>query len=138
MTTKPCPTCNGSCMAPDGADLCPACGGSGADLSATRPLLPEPELAMPDEWPDGKPLYWRNEKSGRMKAAVEAWVADGATPAQAALVREYCRHWILCPGFAGPAVERLRLQFREVLDEAALRAWLVAAMAEGVDPLGLG
>lgn len=90
----------------------------------------------------GGPLYWRDEASGVLAAAVEAYLAhcvDHApepTPEQFALLKDYCDYWVHAPCWRSVGgLEELRSSIKSVLTVAEMRAWLRDALGEGIDPL---
>jgi len=82
------------------------------------------------------PGYWKNETSGVLRPAVEAYLHHRPmTGAHIAAMRAYCRQWIAADGFVGPDVEALRRGVDGIQDRASLRQWLDYAEAAGCDPL---
>lgn len=82
------------------------------------------------------PRYWMTEASGILRPAVRAYLHDETmTPIQIAMMAAYLRQWIMADGFAGPEVEQLRRDIRGLNNQAAIRRWIRAALAAGIDPL---
>lgn len=87
--------------------------------------------------PAAAPRYWLYETSGKLRPAVEAYLAGGTmTPEQIAAMRAYLRQWIMAPVWANlGALAELRAGVDGLTSRAAIAAWIDAAMDEGVDPL---
>jgi hypothetical protein len=87
----------------------------------------------------GLPCYWRAEASGRLAAAVMAYLDHQPTPAQLALVIAYCAYWIEAPCWQeapfASGLATLRQDLRHVVTAAGLQRWLEAALELGIDPL---
>lgn len=100
------------------------------DASAPAPLVPR-------VYPHGGPLYWRDEASGVLPAAVMAYLHARETPAQLALVIDYCVYWCEAPCWRGDGLELtdLRQRGRMVTTRAGLQAWLWDLLRVGIDPL---
>jgi hypothetical protein len=93
--------------------------------------------------PGGGPLYWRDEESGALRLAFDAYLdhcLDKQQPAptaeQFALLRDYCDYWIHAPCWRSLGqLDELRDSIKHVLTVAELRDWLWKALEEGIDPL---
>src|ERR1051325_6837163 len=97
--------------------------------------------------PTGGPLYWRNEESGMLRAAVEAYLSNRVdsnpiSPAEVDLVAEYVRHWINAPCWQDGADPELRSELQQLRETAKplrnaddIDAWIHAALDLGIDPL---
>lgn len=91
----------------------------------------------------GGPLYWRNEESGRLPAAVNAYLDHcldrsnpGPTPEQLALLIDYCDYWVHAPCWrVYDEISQLRQSIKRVCTLDELREWMHRAMTEGIDPL---
>lgn len=81
------------------------------------------------------PGYWKNETSGVLKPAIEAYL-DGQdlTPRQIGAIRGYFRQWML-GSWRGPLLDVLRTQVEEITTRQDITAWLDRAQDEGIDPL---
>lgn len=85
---------------------------------------------------DIKPAYWMNETSGVLRPAIEAFCrGDDLTEEQIAAIRAYLRQWIASPAWQGPTVDHLRISVDGLISEGTIRAWLMIAAREGIDPL---
>ena len=100
--------------------------------------------------PLGLPLNWRDDQSGRLPAAVRAYISsrvEGGTAlasSELALVRDYCDHYINAPCWTATvaddeeAAERLsaaRSNITAVTTADELSAWIRQVLALGMDPL---
>jgi hypothetical protein len=87
----------------------------------------------------GLPCDWRAEASGRLAAAVMAYLEHQSTPAQLALVIAYCTYWVEAPCWPEDPSSRplatLRQDLQQVVTAADLQRWLEAALDLGIDPL---
>jgi hypothetical protein len=87
------------------------------------------------------PRYWRDETSGHLARAVEAYLAGRElTPGEVGYLRAYFRQWVNAPIWdANPhgtaALAGLRDAIGSLTNRAQVRAWLERALAEGIDPL---
>lgn len=92
---------------------------------------------MPTRYPHGGPLYWRNEQSGLLGQAIEAYFDRREGAEDLALVIDYCRYWIEAPCWRwddpGELAE-LRQRVRSLITRSVLDAWLNDAMGLGIDP----
>lgn len=84
------------------------------------------------------PLYWRDEQSGKMRQAVEAYLNHclehtPLTQDQLALVIDYCDAWISCPVWND--ADKLRESIKKVKTVKELHKWLHDALNVGIDPL---
>ena len=90
--------------------------------------------------PLGLPLYWRDEVSGVLPAAVWAYLHHmaGAGPAptaeQLALVIDYARYFIEAPCWSGEELPELRRRARQLSTLEDLAAWVEAAFRSALDP----
>jgi len=76
------------------------------------------------------------ETSGVLRPAIERYLnGQPLTGANIAAIRAYFRQWMAHPGWQGPAVNALRVDVERLDGEEAIRRWLDAAEAEGIDPL---
>ncbi len=103
-------------------------------------------MRIPLLYPNGGPLFWRNEESGELIAAVGAYLnnrIEGTpiSPAQVDLMREYLRHWINAPCWKqdDPVIEsafdRLKLSVYTLRNANDISQWLRRALDLGIDPL---
>lgn len=82
------------------------------------------------------PGYWRDETSGLLRPAIEAYLNDAPlTTLQCAAMRAYLRQWIDAPCWRGPAVDELRRTVGALTTKRAIDVWLDRAMDAGIDPL---
>lgn len=82
------------------------------------------------------PCFWMNETSGVLRPAVEAYVIGGPMSVeQIAAMRAYLRQFIEAGCWVGPKVGELRDMIDGLTSRKAITAWLVIAIAEGIDPL---
>lgn len=79
------------------------------------------------------PLYWRNEASGKLPAAVMAYLSSTQTQEQLDLVIAYVRAWVECPVWKN--IEPLRESVKGVKTHEELRKWIWEALDYGIDPL---
>lgn len=91
---------------------------------------PAPQIARHNEGPG----YWKNETSGVLKPAVEAYLSrDELTPAEFAALRAYFRQWVA--GFRDPAVVELGNRIDDLTSRQAIDAWIGDSIDLGIDPL---
>lgn len=83
------------------------------------------------------PGYWKDETSGALRPAVEAYLAGGEmTPEQIAAMRAYLRQWINAPGWVGGGVlTGLRISVDILQSRDQIAVWLDRADEIGIDPL---
>lgn len=62
--------------------------------NTSEKILKIPQIYLP---PVGGPLYWRNEESGVLPAAVSAYLHHTATISQLKLLSEYLEYYIHAP-----------------------------------------
>jgi hypothetical protein len=73
-------------------------------------------------FPYGTPLYWGNEQSGQLPAAVVAFLAESTgdgtcSEEQRRLVIEYLKYYIAAPCWEGPGVQSLRERAAQANDD---------------------
>lgn len=91
--------------------------------------------------PYGGPVYWRDEQSGVLAEAVNAYLdhvvdkAPAPTQEQFDLLKDYCDYWAHARCWTGEGLEDLRRQIKAVTTVDGLRGWLRAALDECIDPL---
>lgn len=97
--------------------------------------------------PTGGPLYWRNEETGELRDAVEAYLnnridSTPISPADLELVAEYVQHWINAPCWQDGTDPEIRSELRQLQERAKtlrsaddIDAWIHAALDLGIDPL---
>jgi hypothetical protein len=82
------------------------------------------------------PGYWRNETSGILRPAVEAYLrGEVLTVQHISAMRAYCRQWITSRYFIGPGVEELRRRVDGLTTRQAIEDWMDLADEAGCDPL---
>ena len=91
------------------------------------------------------PGYWMYETSGRLRPAVEAYLAgDAMTPEQIAAMRAYLRQWINSPAWdqnphatdeSRAALAAMRRLVDCLTSRVMIEAWLAGAESIGMDPL---
>jgi hypothetical protein len=86
------------------------------------------------------PGFWRNETSGVLKPAIEAYINGKALDVhQIAAMRAYLRQWIMAPawdrGEPSPELEKLRSGVDGLTTQKAIHDWLWEALGIGIDPL---
>lgn len=92
------------------------------------------------------PGYWMDETGGELASAVGAYIKGERflTLRELALMRAYVKQWILSPVWdENPfqdahgivKLKQLRADAGRIASEAALDAWLDAAVEQGFDPL---
>lgn len=88
------------------------------------------------------PLYWRDEQSGKLAAAINAYLDHGIDPKKPAPTQEqidmvvaYCDYWVNAPCWKGEGLANLREAIKHVNTVGGLATWLYAALDEGIDPL---
>jgi hypothetical protein len=96
-----------------------------------------PQIYLP---PTGGPLYWRNEQSGVLPAAVTAFIHKQADVDQLKLVAQYIEYYIHAPcwnqaenGFADE-LANLRESSKTLLNEHDIFVWIFKALEIGIDP----
>ena len=95
----------------------------------------------------GIPHYWMYETSGRLKAAIHAYLNYMGNPVHfpmsddhIALIREYLKQWINAPAYtAAEGFEVEKAALRESVEAIAtardIDRWLDQATEIGIDPL---
>ena len=93
------------------------------------------------------PYYWRDEESGILKGAIEAYLDNrlhktAISPADCDLVRAYLCHWILAPVWdtnpyadSKPVLQKLREDVGHLTDADSIARWIMDALDAGIDPL---
>lgn len=103
----------------------------------------EKTFEMPNFYlpPTGGPLYWRDEQSGVLPAAVWAFINKTADDEQLKIFQEYLEYYIHAPcwnlpgnPFAGE-LEELRQSSKTMRTEAEIFAWIFKALDIGIDPI---
>jgi hypothetical protein len=100
---------------------------------------------IPPFYPQGLPLYWRDEQSGQLSAAIWRYlnfvtkkVSTPPTEAQIWLIRCYLEHFIMAPCWAEDQ-DGLLLKLRDeikTLDSCkSVDAWLRKASEIALDPI---
>jgi hypothetical protein len=94
---------------------------------------------------NGGPLYWRDEQSGNLAAAIEAYLtrnySDAPTPEQIDLMRAYLEYYVSAPcwNIAGNSltseIEKLKVCAENLRTTHDIYNWLFKAMEVGLDPL---
>ena len=80
--------------------------------------------------------YWKNEMTGVLRPAVEAFLyGEAMTDDQIAAMRAYLRQWIADDDWQGPMVDPLRTQVNEIVTQNDIRRWIERAIPEGMNPL---
>lgn len=93
---------------------------------------------IPSIYPNGGPLYWRNEQSGLLSIAVHRYFEQ--KPLHSNLIeilRDYLLHWINCPAFRfNPEEirEQLRMQASEITSKEDLDRVIDACLHQALDP----
>jgi hypothetical protein len=95
------------------------------------------------EPPYGTPLYWMDEVTGELPAAVKAFFAYGAEPneqppptsIEIGLVIDYCRYVIYAPCWKGPGVRSLRKLAKRMTTVEELNQFIQKCLKVGIDPL---
>lgn len=90
--------------------------------------------------PYGTPLYWGNEQSGQLPAAVVAFLAEATgdgtcSEEQRRLVVEYLRYVIGAPCWQGEQIESLRERATHLQATQDIQQWIMDCLNEGIDPL---
>lgn len=93
----------------------------------------------------GRPVYWRDEPSGALRPAVEAYLRGLPLAAsEIAALRAYFRQWIFAEVWdRNPharaddraLLDKLRLGVEGLTDRGAIELWLHDAAEFGLDPL---
>lgn len=88
-----------------------------------------------------QPLYWRDERSGVLKEALERYVYWAADPksikpdeAQFYLIKQYLRYWINAPCWRGELSD-LRTSIETVRRVEDIEPFLDKCLEWGIDPL---
>ena len=103
---------------------------------------------FPPYLPGGGPRYWRNEVSGPLGSAVNAYFANRIenrpiSPAECALVAAYVRHWINAPAWdqnphlneeSRVRLAALRESAKHLTHAGTIAKWTRSAIALGMDP----
>jgi len=101
---------------------------------------------IPAFYPQGLPLYWRDEESGQLAKAVNAYLDNRlhgttVTDEQIELVRDYLVHYIDAPCWDSDDPEMqadlqtLRLSARELDSATEISEWIFKGLDLGLDPL---
>jgi hypothetical protein len=96
-----------------------------------------PQIYLP---PTGGPLYWRNEQSGVLAAAVKAFIQKRAAADQLKLVAQYIEYYIHAPCWNQAAtcfadeLAHLRESSKSLLNEHDIFVWIFKALEIGIDP----
>lgn len=111
---------------------------------------------MPNYPPGGIPVYWRDEITGQLPAAVDAYLSHrcgGAEPsvAQITFLIDYLRHYVCAPCWSSVARDAresgegelavLLVSLRKDICEGRVKtsdeiaAWIRRALSLGLDPL---
>lgn len=91
--------------------------------------------------PTGGPLYWRNETSGVLPAAVWAYLNESATGEQLELLGNYLEYYIHAPCWDIPGnafadeLEELRQSSKTLRARQEIHDWIFRALDIGIDPL---
>ncbi len=94
--------------------------------------------------PLGTPLYWRDEQSGELGLAIDAYLLNrhaGATitDGQITLLRDYLEYWVNAPCWRSEGIEKemkdLRKSVRELDSATEIDEWIHKALEIGMDPL---
>jgi hypothetical protein len=93
-----------------------------------------PQMYIP---PLNTPLYWGNEQTGVLQAAILAYFEHKTTSEQLQIVLDYCRYVINAPCWKGPdgVVEAVQKQASEMRTQEDIDVWIEACMELGIDPL---
>lgn len=105
-------------------------------------LNPIPYFYRP---PQGLPLYWRDETSGTLSAAIVCYinfvtkkVSTPPTDEQIWLIRCYLEHFIMAPcwvDYGDNSLNKLRETVKDVNSVEAIKCWLSKALEIALDPL---
>ena len=101
---------------------------------------------IPAFYPQGLPLYWRDEESGQLAKAVNAYLDNRlhgttVTDEQIGLVRDYFVHYIDAPCWDSDDpdiqayLQNLRTSARELDSATKISEWIVKALDICLDPL---
>jgi hypothetical protein len=90
--------------------------------------------------PTGGPLYWRNEQTGVLTAAVFAYLNRDPTGDQLELVRKYLEYYIHAPCWNvvdsfEDELEELRRSSKTIKTYGEIHDWIFRALEIGIDPL---
>lgn len=90
--------------------------------------------------PFGTPLYWGNEQSGVLRAAVMAFYATSlgkgtCSESELRLVIDYAQYVIGAPCWQGPEIEALRESAKHLRSVTDINRWIGECLSEGIDPL---
>lgn len=95
-----------------------------------------PKVYLP---PYGTPLYWMNDQSGTMQAAMKPFLeGKPLTDEQFHLLKEYLTYVIDAPCWKGPGqiLPALRQQIRKAQDRQDIQVFLDDCLREaGIDPI---
>lgn len=105
-------------------------------------LNPMPRFYRP---PHGLPLYWRDETSGQLSAAIFRYLSfvtkKASTPPteeQIWLIRCYLEHFIMAPcwvDYGDNSVSELRKAVNDINSVEAIKDWLRKALEIALDPI---
>jgi hypothetical protein len=106
------------------------------------------EIIAPYRPPLGLPLYWRDEQSGVLAAAINAYLDNRLqgkelTEDQFELLVAWCGHYIGAPCWdhmlndeeMGAVLDRLRKRVKELNTADEVGEWIAECLDVGLDPL---
>lgn len=92
---------------------------------------------IPNVYPHGAPLYWRDEQSGQLAIAVHRYFKGlSLHPDLIELMRDYMLYWVNCPSFELiPEIrERLVMQLEQIKTKEDIDAAIKACLQQTIDP----
>ena len=86
------------------------------------------------EYPNGVPVYWRNETSGKLEAAVNRLFLGSLETGDLELLKTYISHWLNCPSFPLVNKDSLLLELEKADTACEILKVSRAMTREGIDP----
>lgn len=86
------------------------------------------------EYPNGVPVYWRNETSGKLEGAVNRLFLGTLENGDLALLKTYISHWLYCPSFTIPNKDSLLQQLETATTATEILKVSREMTRQGIDP----
>lgn len=95
------------------------------------------KLIKTKEYPNGAPLYWQFEVSGKLQRSIKSFIEHNMELADFGMVRWYYKYWIMCPNWEW--MDGKREYFVNAINNCKSDARLYEIAMElrdvGIDPL---
>lgn len=94
------------------------------------------DLVTDKEYPNGAPLYWMYEQSGRLAISIRRFINRNMLPQDFEIVRKYYEHWIFCPNWKdNGTLESLKGRIKNCKSDIELYNIALTLPSIGIDPL---